>query len=327
MSVMRIVVMGTGQFAVPTFQALIDSDHEIAALITRPPVRGRKASQQPPNPMRNAAQRHQITVYDPPSINSTDAAALLKELAADLYVVCDYGQILSRRTLGTSRLGGINLHGSLLPKYRGAAPVNWAIYNGDRFTGVTVIHMTPKLDGGPCLAKQELEIAENDTALELELRLAALGPSLVLHSIEILASWDGQSAIGEKQDPQQTTQAPRLQKADGQVDWSRTAEQICYQIRAFKPWPGTFAFMQRDQVEPLRLIIDQATWKKTSGNEPPGTITLVSQTELGVQAGDSTLMIERVQPAGKRVLDIEEFIRGYAPRVGQTFIQAPRDAN
>ena len=320
-------MMGTGPFAVPTFQALIDSDHDIAALITRPAVRGRKASQQPPNPMRKLGEQNRIAIFDPPSINSPEAVGLLQEFAAELYVVCDYGQILSRRALRAARLGGINLHGSLLPKYRGAAPVNWAIFNGDRITGVTVIHMTPKLDGGPCLAKQPLAIGEDETASELESRLAALGPSLVLSAIHLLANWDGQGEIGEKQDPQQTSQAPRLQKADGQIDWSRTAEQICRQIRAFQPWPGTFTFWQRDQGEPLRLIIDWASWRASAVSEPPGTITLVSKSELGVQAADSTLLIKRIQPAGKRVLEIEEFIRGYAPRVGQRFLRSDGDSS
>ena len=152
---MRIVVMGTGGFAVPTFQSLANSDHEVLALITRPP-HGRKP---PPNPMRLAAEALGIPVEMPASVNSPQAREYLTQLAGDLFVVCDYGQILSDETLALARLGGVNLHGSLLPAYRGAAPVNWAIYDGCTETGVTIIHMTPRLDAGPCLVQRRLAIA------------------------------------------------------------------------------------------------------------------------------------------------------------------------
>ena len=318
---MRIVMMGTGPFAVPTFVALLGSEHQVPALITRPLVQGRKASRQPPNPTREAAVEHNVMIHDPASINSPDAIELLQELQADLFVVCDYGQILSSEALSTSRLGGINLHGSLLPKYRGAAPINWAIYDGEQVTGVTVIHMTPKLDGGPCLAKQELEIETHESTADLEPRLAELGPNLILRSIDLLSNWDGESNIGELQDQKLATKAPRLKKSDGLVDWNRTATQICNQVRAFKPWPGTFTFLQRESGEPLRVIIETAIAKSVDTEDAiqPGTITHVSKTELGIRAGNSTLFIEEIQPAGKRVLAIEEFLRGRDLKVGQRF--------
>lgn len=319
---MRIVLMGTGPFAVPGFEALINSDHEIPALITRPLVQGRKASKQPPNPSRELGEKYSIPIHDPPSINSQDAIELLKELAADLFVVCDYGQILSSAALATAKLGGINLHGSLLPKYRGAAPINWCLYNGETQTGVTVIHMTPKLDGGPCLARAAIDIAPDETTPEVEHRLAALGPGILMNSIAMLEAWDGESPIGELQDASLTTKAPRLQKSDGKIDWTRTAKQICDQIRAFKPWPGTFTFMQRANAQPLRMIVDTASWKDSApeaATSKPGTIVVATKSELGIQCKDSVLYMARVQPAGKRVLDVEEFLRGYTPEIGDVF--------
>src|SRR6187399_3108546 len=148
---MKLVVLGTGPFAVPMFQSLLDSPHQVAALITRPtpPARGREKA--PLNPMRDLATSRGLRIHAPESINSGEGAALLAGLKADLLVVCDYGQILSREVLALAPLGGINLHASLLPKYRGAAPIQWSLLNGDRETGVTVIHMTPRLDGGPIL--------------------------------------------------------------------------------------------------------------------------------------------------------------------------------
>ena len=147
---MRIVMMGTGPFAVPTFARLLESEHEVLALVTRPvpPPRGRK-SKAPPNPMRDFGEEKGVEIFAPASINDAEAQQQLREWDADLFVVCDYGQILARETLGLAKYGGINLHGSLLPKYRGAAPVNWAILKGDEHSGITVIHMTPKLDAGP----------------------------------------------------------------------------------------------------------------------------------------------------------------------------------
>ena len=322
---MRIVLMGTGPFAVPSFEALLDSEHEIVALITRPLVEGRKASKQPPNPSRELGMQRGMPIHDPKSINDTESIDLLKQLDADLFVVCDYGQILSNEALTTARLGGINLHGSLLPRYRGAAPINWAIYNGEKKTGVTVIHMTPRLDGGPCLDKTIVEIGPDETTPELEERLSRLGPEIVLHSVALLEKWDGESDIGERQDPKLTTKAPRLSKQDGAVDWTRTATQIRDQIRAFKPWPGTYAFLQRENAEPLRLILDAATVEDSPADSgdadvEPGTIIESTKESLGIRCHESTLYLNRVQPAGKKVLEIEEFLRGYSPNVGDRLL-------
>ena len=174
---MRLVMMGTGPFAVPTFRALLASPHEMLGLVTRPDKPAHRREKSPANPMREVALQHRLKVFEPESINSPEAQAWLGELAADLFVVCDYGQILSRDILSLARLGGINLHASLLPKYRGAAPINWAIYHGETETGVTVIHMTPQLDAGPCLVQHRTPIGPDETAPDLETRLAELGDS------------------------------------------------------------------------------------------------------------------------------------------------------
>ena len=171
----RIVMMGTGPFAVPMFEAILKSPHRVLALVTRPDRPSHRRDKSPVNPMRETARGHGLEVFEPESINSAEAQKWLREQQADLFVVCDYGQILSRETLSLARLGGINLHASLLPKYRGAAPINWAIYHGEQESGVTVIHMTPKLDAGPALVQQSTPIGANETAPELELRLGGAG--------------------------------------------------------------------------------------------------------------------------------------------------------
>ena len=163
---MRLVMMGTGPFAVPTFRELLVTHHTIAALVTGP-VRNKPGKLVPATPMRDLAHAHGVRIFDPEDINAPSARAELAQMDADLLVVCDYGQILSAETLATARLGGINLHASLLPKYRGAAPINWALYHGETETGVSVIHMTPQVDAGPVIAQGATPIRPEETSVEL----------------------------------------------------------------------------------------------------------------------------------------------------------------
>ena len=317
---MRILILGTGPFAVPMFQSLLDSAHEIPALITRPtpPPRGREKASL--NPMRDLALARGLPVHAPESIHSPDAAALIASLAPDLFMVCDYGQILSREVLALAPLGGINLHASLLPKYRGAAPINWAIYHGEVETGVSVIHMTPRLDGGPCLTVLRTPIAPDETAPHLEHRLAQLGIQAVFKAIELLSHWDRQSAIGAIQDQALATKAPRLKKTDGAVNWSRSAAQIRNQVRAFQPWPGTYTHWLRCGGEPLRLILDQVSLAPDSiAGRLPGEVVVGEGQRLIIATGGGALSLDVVQPAGKRVMPISEFLPGYPLRLGACF--------
>jgi methionyl-tRNA formyltransferase len=314
---MRIVMMGTGPFAVPTFQALLESDHEVVALVTRPtrPARGRRGA--PINPMKKVADAAGLAVFAPESINEKNALEHLRAWAADLFVVCDYGQILSADALSLSRLGGVNLHGSLLPKYRGAAPVQWAVYHGEAETGATVIHMTPRLDAGPCLAQVATPIGADETAEALEPRLSRLGVPAVLDSIRKLAEHDGESPLGEIQDPSLATKAPRLKKQDGLVDWSRTARQVRDQVRALKPWPGTYTELATSRGQPLRLILDVVEVADPERQtDEPGTVVLSDGKQLHVATGGGVLAITHLKPAGKRVMEVAEFLRGHRIEAG-----------
>ena len=333
---MRIVVLGTGPFAVPMFQSLLDSRHQVAALITRPtpPPRGREKA--PLNPMRDLANGRNLAIHAPQSINSAEGVALLQSLQSDLLIVCDYGQILSRDVLALPPLGGINLHASLLPKYRGAAPIHWAILKGETETGVSVIHMTPHLDGGPILAVRKTEIGDDETQPDLEARLADLGIDAVHEALSLLEKWDRASALGTPQDTALATKAPRLKKEQGAIDWSKRAEQIRNQIRALKPWPGSYTFWHRAGHEPLRLVLDrvavegsrfgvQGSGEKASGSREapgnvapePGRVLLSDGKHLKVVTGDGILSILTLQPAGKRHMTAEEFLRGYSLRAGE----------
>lgn len=308
---MRLILMGTGPFAVPTFRDLVDSPHDVAGCVTRP-VRLLHERKAPPNPVRQWATSCGLPLWDPENVNEPSSIDVLRQQKADVLVVCDYGQILSSAALETTRLGGINLHGSLLPRYRGAAPVQWAVRNGEKETGVSVIHMTPKLDAGPILAHRRTEIDPNETAAQLEQRLAQMGPELVRQALDLLEHWDGQSAIGTPQDPALVSRAPRLRKQDGLVRWGESAKQIRNQVRAFQPWPGTFTHWQRPDGKLVRLILNEVDVMESVANSgPPGTVIEADKDDLIVACGEGALAIRRIQPAGKRSMTAAEFLRGY----------------
>lgn len=310
---LRLVMMGTGPFAAPTFQALYETPHEVVLLVTKPLVQAPGRKPPPESPLREIARAHGTPIFDPPQINTPEARETLSQYRPDLLVVADYGFILAPETLSVASLGGINLHGSLLPKYRGAAPINWALYHGERETGVTVIHMTPQLDAGPCIAQAETPIEPEETAVELEARLAQLGAPLVCRAIDDLQAG---RASPVPQDNKLATKAPRLKKTDGLVDWSRPAAAIKDQVRAMEPWPKTYTFWHRSG-EPMRLILGRVSVLDEPASAPPGTVVRSSGSELLIATGEGLLKIEQLQPSGKRMLTAEEFLRGYPLVEGQ----------
>lgn len=316
---MRLIMFGTGPFAVPTFKALLNSEHEVLALVTRPIGDAGKRRKSAANPTRDAGVEAGTQIFDPSSINEVAEVARLKSMNADLFVVCDYGQILSRECLAASRLGGINLHGSLLPRYRGAAPINWAIYNGDTILGVTVIHMSAFLDAGPSLVKAQIEVGIDETAETVEPKLAQLGVEPILEAIKTLDQWDGSSTIGEKQNRKEATKAPRLKKSDGLIDWTRPATDIVNQIRAFQPWPGTFTNWLPAERKPVRLIVHKATAVEHEPICEAGLVVSVDKEQLLIQSSDGALSLEIVQPAGKKPMAIADFLRGQSPDIGDRF--------
>jgi methionyl-tRNA formyltransferase len=310
---MRVVMLGTGPFAVPTLRRLHASPHEVLRVVTRPP-RGRRAEAPP---MQLAAEELGLPVWQPETVNSEEAVAELRALQPDLLVVCDYGEILKPPVLSVSPLGGVNLHGSLLPKYRGAAPVQWAVLNGDPETGNTVIQMTPGLDAGPCLGVDRVTIDPDETAGELEARLAERGGELVLRVIEELASGTAKPQV---QDKSQASKAPRLEKEHGAIDWSQPALAIKNQVRALDPWPRAYTQWNRGAGEPLRLIVHrtQVTDAAAAPTAAPGEI-IEAGPRLLIATGAGALEITAIQPAGKRVMPAAEFLRGYPLAAGHAF--------
>lgn len=253
---MQILVMATGPFAVPSFIRLIQSEHQIVALVTMP-LRSRPGYKTIVPPMRLAAEDLGIPIFDPPNVNSPDSVEILKSFPADIYFVCDFGQILSLEVLRIPRLGGINLHGSLLPKYRGAAPINRAILNGDPSTGVSMIHMTPQVDAGPVIAQSPpIPIYPHETAIDAEQRLSNVGSWLLMKVMDQLTSGRVKAV---PQMPHLVSKAPKLKKEDGAIPWHRSALQIIDHYRATQPWPRAFTYWHRAEgggnSEPLRLIL------------------------------------------------------------------------
>jgi methionyl-tRNA formyltransferase len=314
---LRLVVMGTGPFAVPLFRRLLYRGERVLALVTQPdrPTHGRSAT--PRNPMRELAEEHHLEVFDPPSINTTEAQQRLANYRPDLLVVCDYGQILSSATLVIARLGGINLHGSLLPKYRGAAPIQWAIYHGETETGVSVIHMTPRLDAGPVLVERSTPIGPTETAAELEPRLAELGAEAIEATLALLRASDSPPSL--PQDPALASRAPRLKKSDGEINWHRTAVEISNQVRALQPWPKAFSFWHPATGAPIRLILETVTpimGERTDHSAPTGTI-LVAEKELLVACGTGSLRIDFLQAPSKRAMAAAQFLNGADMRAGE----------
>jgi methionyl-tRNA formyltransferase len=316
MTPLRIVVMGTGPFAVPMFHGLLASRHEVVAVVTRPD-RAPAGRRPPPNPMREAAVAAGIGILDPDDVNAPAAVATLAALRPDLFVVCDYGQILSRDLLAVPPFGGVNLHGSLLPRHRGAAPVQGAILEGDAVSGVSVIHMTPALDAGNVIVARATPVGPRETAAELEPRLAAIGVEAVLEAVERLeaavAATGSAAGVGIPQEAAKATRAPRLAKADGVVDGSQPAPRIERLRRALEPWPRAATFFTPGAGPRQRLVLAdvEVAAHPQVASAAAGTVLDTASGRIVVACGQGTaLAITQVVPEGRRPMAAADFLRG-----------------
>lgn len=316
---MRFMMMGTGTFAEPTFRALLQSfPGQVVGLITQPERDSgnkRGSTRQTGEGMPTIAQAAGIPVLQPESINSPEGLAALRGLQPDWLVVAAYGQILSREVIAAPTHGAINVHASLLPKYRGASPIAHAIWNGETRTGVTIIRISLGLDAGEMLAQASLDILPDETTGELESRLAPIGADLAM---DVLRKLQQGPLSGIKQDATQVTKAPKMTKEHGLIDWSQPASKVQCQIRAMQPWPTAYTFFHRTGKEPMRLIISRvAIFTDESG--PPGQLFDHAKM-LNVYCGDGTaLQVLELQPAGKKRMSAEEFLRGYPHQPGHRF--------
>ena len=328
---MRIVILGTGAFAVPTFERLLSSPHDIAAVVTMP-LRHPHGSRVVTTPVRSVATAAGLDIFDPENINDPSFLPTLQNFQADLLFVCDYGKILAPHVLAATRFGGINLHGSLLPKYRGAAPIPRALLNGEPTVGVSVIHITPQLDAGPVVAMSEpLPVLPEDTAVEIETRLAHIGADLVL---SVLTPLENGTLTPVPQRDELATKAPKLKKQDGEIDWRRSAQEIAWQYQAMQPWPKIFTWWHRQNTpeskmetkpEPMRLILGRVqlladTNADTDASKVvPGAVLAASDAGIMVATGSGVLQVLEVQPANKKMMPADAFLRGYPIMPGDCF--------
>jgi methionyl-tRNA formyltransferase len=304
---LRIVFFGTPHFAVPTFEALVRSGHSVVAVVTqpdRPRDRGKRVSE---SPVKTVAQPFQIPVLQPDRLRDDRFLQVLSGLALDLGVVAAYGKILTEAVLGVPRLGLINVHASLLPRYRGAAPVHRAVINGDSETGVTIMRMVKALDAGPMLATVRRAIGPDETSESVERDLARLGASLLVSTLPAVA----EGRIVERlQDDSLVTYAPRLTKDEGVIDWTLPAQNLHNLIRGLHPWPHAVTF-HRDR----RLILHRSAVLTIADGEP-GVVLESQGDRLHVATGRGALAITEIQPEGRRPMPTRDFLAGHRLAVG-----------
>ena len=315
---MRLVVAGTPDFAIPPLRALHDAGHDIAGVITRPDrPRGRGQKMQP-TPVKRAALELELPVLQPESINDPDFRESLRGLEPELGVVVAYGAILRRPMLALPDRGFINLHASALPAYRGAAPLNWAIINGETETGVTVIRMVEEMDAGPMLAREMVPIDPDDTAGDLHDRLADIGARVLRGVVDDMDAGDPPEET--PQDESKASYAPMLSGEDREIDWSRPAGEVRNLVRGLTPWPGARATLQTDAegeigMQPLEVRADEAA----ASDESPGTVLQAGSTGLVVQTGRGAVTIKELKPSGGRAMSAADFLNGHQVHPGDMF--------
>ena len=304
---MKAVFMGTPEFAVPTLQALIDH-HEVLAVVTQPDKqRGRGKKMQFP-PVKEKAVEYDIPVYQPQRARDEEFIEELKNLNPDVIVVVAYGQILPESILNIPKYGCINVHGSLLPKYRGAAPIQWAVLDGEEKTGITTMYMEKGLDTGDMIDKAEVVLDKKETAGSLHDKLMVLGANLLLETLKKLE--DG-TAVREKQNDEESCYAKMLSKDMGQIDFTKSAREIECLIRGLNPWPSAYTEWNGKVMKIWEAgVLDENTDAK------PGTIVKVEKDGFFVQTGDGLLKVLALQIPGKKRMEADAFLRGYQIETG-----------
>jgi methionyl-tRNA formyltransferase len=309
---MRVVFFGTPQFAVPSLELLIQSSHEVVGVFTqpdRPRGRGQKVTDAP---VKTTALQHGLSVFQPARLRDPEVTEALTRCSPDLGVVAAYGKILPESVLNYPRLGMINVHASLLPRYRGAAPVQRAVMDGMPETGVTIMRMVPALDAGGMFAKVTRPIGVDETSDVVERDLAQLGAELLLDVIEDLAAG---RAVEEPQDDSQSTYAAKITKDEGLIDWTLPAVDIHNRVRGLYPWPHAFSYLNGE-----RLIVMRSHVVSELASAAPGTVVDVSSNSIHVATGHGgRLGIDEVQPEGRRAMTVRDYLAGHPIPTGARF--------
>ena len=298
---MRVIFMGTPDFAVPTLEQIIKDGHEVVAVVTQPDKSKNRGMKLEFSPVKECAVLHNIPVLQPEKLRkNSEFLEKYKELNPDVTVVVAYGQILPKTVLEIPKYGCINVHGSLLPNYRGAAPIQWAVINGEKITGITTMYMDTGLDTGDMILKSEVEIGKEETAGELYERLSIIGASLLSDTLRLVEEG---KAPREKQ-PEEFTYAPMLTKELGNIDWNKTSSQIDSLIRGVNPWPGAFTEISGKKFKVHKV-------KVVDGKGTPGNVIKADPKEgLVIATGDGALELLEIQPENKKRMFAKDYLRG-----------------
>ena len=308
---MRIVFFGSSSFAVASLQ-LLKSKHEIAAVFTQPDRPKGRHLHVAKTPVKICAEYNKIEVFQPERISDEAVAAMLKKFQADMFVVISFGQKLSREVLDIPRLYCVNAHASLLPRYRGAAPINHAIINGDKTTGVSIMKMNEFMDGGDIILSKSIEIGDDDSIVLTE-KLGKLGALGLLEAIETIEKGKVEFI---KQDQSRVTKANKLKKADGLIDWQNSAESLHNRVRGLLPWPCAYSYYKGKFLKILRSRVVDCPRERQKSVKPGEVISVCRQEGIVVACGRGALKIERIQPEGKRAMDAHNFVLGHHVKTG-----------
>jgi methionyl-tRNA formyltransferase len=300
---MRIVFMGTPDFAVPSLEALLKSGDQVVGVVTQPDRPKGRGQEVIPSPIKVVCQREGISMLQPLKMKAPEFMATLRHWEPDVIVVTAFGRILPPAILALPPRGCINVHGSLLPKYRGAGPVQWAVINGERETGITTMMMDEGMDTGDMLLQERVVIRPDDTAGTLALRLAEVGGRLL---VETLRQLKAGTLRPQPQDPSLATMAPLLKKEDGLIDWTLPAQEIANRVRGLSPWPGAYTFVNGE-----RWILWRVSLSEESRGVVPGTVTQVTKDRVEVSTGSGTIQMVEIQPSNSRRMTMIQYLAGH----------------
>ena len=310
---MRIIFMGTPDFSVGTLEALVEAGHEVCLVVTQPDKPKGRGKEMQYTPVKEAALKHGIEVYQPRRIREAECVEKLRQYNADIMVVIAFGQIIPKEILEMVPYGCVNVHASLLPKYRGAAPIQWSIIDGEAVTGVTTMQMDEGLDTGDMLLKTEVPITAEETGESLHDKLAKAGAALC---VETLAKLQEGSIVPEKQGESPTAYAKMLDKKLGNIDWTKSAVEIERLVRGLNSWPSAYTYWNKKVVKIWKTsVIDE------NSNEQVGTVVKVEKDGFYVQTGNGILKVLELQIPGKKRMDAGAFLRGYTIEPGEVFHQ------
>ena len=316
---MNIVFMGTPDFAVAALEAIIEAGHRVTAVVTQPDKpKGRGSKVQMP-PVKECAVAHGIPVFQPVKIKDAESVDILRTYEADVFVVAAFGQILSEEILTMPEFGCVNIHASLLPKYRGSAPIQWAIINGDKTTGVTIMQMDRGIDTGDMLLKTEVVIDPRETGDSLHDKLAQAGAGLI---VEALAKIESGDVTPVKQNDEESSHVGMLQKSMGKIDWQQSAQSLDRLIRGLISWPGAFTVRHGKTLKiweeevAMQEELPESSAEIRPDHAEPGTVILVERDAFYVQTGGGVLKILAVQPEGKKRMAVRDYLLGYQMKAG-----------